>query len=323
MSIDWLDASTPSAVLPHDPAVSCNGMLIIVVGPAGAGKNSLMKHVIDNGAARQLPTATTRSMRPGEEHGREHLFVTKDEFQRMIVQDELVEYQQVHDNLYGMHRPTLEAALERGETIIADIDIRGADSARQIFSDNVVIVFVQPPSIGDLIDRMRVRGETVASIGLRLLRIGIEFDYAQRSDYVITNDDVGRASDKMLAIVGTVARGHRDAVTSDAPIPYHYTLHAQTLPIAGHEILVRKRAPEYPITACQPGEQPAAAARRALCETLKIQNPAPTDDSEYRAPAVIDYRCADGVEIVTYSYLTFLDEKIAAPEGWHWSEIGS
>lgn len=313
-----LDTSTAPPIAP-----ARTGMLFIIAGPAGAGKNRLMKHVIEQGLARQLPTATTRSIRPGETEGREHLFVSNAEFESMIARGDLLEWQKVHDNMYGMHRPTLEAALDAGETIISDIDIYGANAARAALPKNVVVIFVQTPTIADLIDRMRIRGETTASIGLRLLRVSAEIEYAKECDAVITNDHIERAAEKLVTIVRAVLHDGRASAACDELITYRYNLHAQAIPVHEGAALVKRRAPEYPVVTFKEVEQPASAARRALLTTLPHITLAPeADPSVYRAPAVIDHRYDDtGMEIITYTYFVPVSERITPDEGWTWTSI--
>jgi guanylate kinase len=298
-----------------------SGRLFIIAGPAGAGKNRLMSHVMAHDIARQLPTATTRAMRPGEQEGREHLFVTHAEFERMIAANEMLEWQPVHDKLYGIHRPTLDRLLAEGGALIADIDIKGAQAARAALGDQVVIIFVQAPAIASLIDRMRMRGESTAAIGLRLLRVREELAFAQHADAVITNDDVGHAAEKLLAIVRTVLADGRASAFCDPLVHYDYALHAQAIITEGGRMLARRRAPDYPIAACEDDEQPAAAAHRAAVRDLRMLTHLipPQPISEYCPPAVIDHRLdAAGKEIVTYSYFMPLAQPCDAPDGWYW-----
>lgn len=316
------DSTSAASVAPISPATH-NGTFFVIAGPAGAGKNSLMQRVIESGVARQLATATTRPMRSYEQQGREHMFVSRAEFERMIAAGELLEFQRVHDNYYGIHRPSLENAMNAGETIMSDIDINGAEAARKALPDNVVVIFVQAPTIADLIDRMRIRGESIASIGLRLLRVGSEIEYAERSDAVITNDKVENAAEKLLTIVQAVQSGGRNSAYCDSVITYRYKLFAQAIPFYAGEALCRKHAPDYPVAEFAAPEQPASAARRALRDALPaITLPPEVDPSAYRAPAVIDHRVDDSnCEIVTYSYFVPLESRIAAPEGWTWQPV--
>jgi guanylate kinase len=298
-----------------------SGRLFIIAGPAGAGKNRLMSHIMAQGIAHQLPTATTRAMRPGEQEGREHLFVSRAEFERMIAADELLEWQPVHDNLYGIHRPTLERLLSDGTALIADIDIKGAQAARAALGEQVVIVFVQAPNISALIDRMRIRGESTAAIGLRLLRVREELAFAAQADAVLTNDDADHAADKLTSIVRAVLAEGRASAFCDPLIQYEYALYGQAVVTHEGQMLARRRAPDYPVAPCDGDEQPATAARRALLHDLPglAQHITPAGQDGYCPPVIIDHRQdAAGTEIVTYSYLFPLSEPCDAPEGWSW-----
>ncbi len=115
------------------------GLLFVIVGPAGVGKNALMNSVLDRVSdLRQLPTATTRGIRPDEQAGREHLFVSVGEFQRMIADNELLENQEVHGNFYGVPRLTVEQAIAQEHDLIADIDVLGATALHNNFPDHTV-----------------------------------------------------------------------------------------------------------------------------------------------------------------------------------------
>lgn len=299
------------------------GRLFIIAGPAGAGKNRLMATVMEHGLVRQLATATTRAIRPGEEQGREHLFVSRAEFDRMIAEGELLEWQAVHDNLYGIHQPTLEAALQAGTSLIADIDIRGARAARAALGQRAVVIFVQAPTMGTLIDRMRLRGETTASLGLRLLRVEEEMAFMAEADALIVNDDADNASNKLEAIIRAVQADGAATPYCDEPVAVRYKLCSQVIIMAEGYVLSRRRAPEYPYTACLPGEQPVAAARRALADSFPAlaTNLTQADPAAYRAPLVIDYRRdPEGIDIVTYSYGLSLPARFAPQDGWFWTE---
>lgn len=178
------------------------GLLFVLVGPPGVGKNAMMNSVLDQiTSLRQLPTATTRPIRPTEQHGREHLFVTQDEFQRMIDQNDLIEWQIVHGHQYGTPRSTVQQAMSAGQDLIADIEVLGATYLRSAFPENVILIFVQPPSLTELIHRMHTRGETEAEIQKRMQRVEMEMRYAPECDYLITNDSVERASDILRGII--------------------------------------------------------------------------------------------------------------------------
>lgn len=180
------------------------GILFVLVGPTGAGKNALMNVVLQQvSRLRQLPTATTRDKRSYEEQGREHLFVSREEFEQMIEEDALVEWQPVHHNhLYGTPRATLEKAFAAEDDLIADIDVKGAEQLHNTYPDNTILIFIQPPSVDELTKRIQGRGEeTQAEIEERLRRVPMEMAFAPQCDYLITNDNKDAASATLHAIV--------------------------------------------------------------------------------------------------------------------------
>jgi guanylate kinase len=179
------------------------GLVFTLVGPGGAGKNALMNAVLGRIAdLRQLPTATTRPIRPMETDGREHLFVTTEEFHRMARDNELLEWQEVHPGrFYGIPRSTVENALHNGEYLIADIEIIGADILRRTFPANIILIFIAPPSMQILEDRMRARGENEEEITKRMNRAQIEMPFKEKCDYVIINDEMESAVDQLYDII--------------------------------------------------------------------------------------------------------------------------
>ena len=176
----------------------------MLVGPAGAGKNAIMNEVLRQLVdLHQLPTATTRPMRDTEQQGREHLFVSETEFQQMDARNELIESQTVHNHLYGTPRKTIEEAMRDGRDLVADIEVLGATYLHSAYPHNTVLVFVQPPSVEDLIKRMSIRGETQDEIDTRLQRVEMEMQYAPQCDYLITNyqDQLKESSAILYGIV--------------------------------------------------------------------------------------------------------------------------
>jgi guanylate kinase len=141
-----------------------------------------------------MTTATTRPQRPSEQHGREHFFVSRDEFHRMIDQNELLEWQEIHGELYGTPHAPLERAIDAEDDLIADIDVLGANRLRQFYPNNVRLIFIQPPSAEVLKERMQARGESEPEIEKRLRRVTMEMQYAPNCDYLITNDRMSDAT---------------------------------------------------------------------------------------------------------------------------------
>ena len=192
------------------------GVIFVMIGPGGAGKNAIMKALMaENPAIRQLATATTRAMRADEAQGREHLFVSKERFERMIAAGELLEYQEVTPGkFYGIPRQSVAAGLAAGEIRIADIDVIGANILAETFGDNVVRIFVTAPGATPaeqlvvLKKRMMERDDAYTDIDQRLRRAReLELPYQNRCDYVVVNDCLAAAIKRTRGILqGELAR---------------------------------------------------------------------------------------------------------------------
>lgn len=186
------------------------GVIFVMIGPGGAGKNAIMKALMaDNPAIRQLATATTREMRADEAQGREHLFVSKNRFKRMIAAGELLEYQEVTPGkYYGIPRHSVAAGLAAGEIRIADIEVIGASILADAFADNVVQIFVTAPGaslaeqLSVLQKRMLDRDDAYTDIDQRLRRAQeLELPYQSRCDYVVVNDCLAAAIERTIGII--------------------------------------------------------------------------------------------------------------------------
>ncbi|MEP7289813.1 MAG: guanylate kinase [Chloroflexota bacterium] len=180
-----------------------NGVLIVLVGPAGVGKNTIMKQVMEKLPVRQMPTVTTRPMRPNEEEGREHYFVSLDEFRQKIADKSLVEWQEVYPGTYyGTPHYQMQAALDSGENLVADIEVLGATELKKAFPNNVVLIFIAPPDLNDLDRRLRTRGHmSEDEIAERLKRANFELKFAEKSDYRVVNDDLESSVQKVTEII--------------------------------------------------------------------------------------------------------------------------
>ncbi len=186
------------------------GVIFVMIGPGGAGKNAIMKALMaDNPAIRQLATATTRRMRGDEAQGREHLFVSKRHFEAMIAAGELLEYQEVTPGkYYGIPRRSVVAGLEAGEIRIADIEVIGASILADSYSDNVVQIFVTVPGadtaeqLALLQGRMQERDDAFTDIEQRLQRAReLELPYQSRCDYIVVNDCLSAAIERTRRII--------------------------------------------------------------------------------------------------------------------------
>jgi guanylate kinase len=174
--------------------LSSRGRLIVFAAPAGGGKSTIIRRL------RELHpdwgfsvSATTRLPRPGESNGREYYFFSYDEFLRRVAAGEFLEHEDVHGQYYGtLIAPTRER-LKRGETVIFDLDVKGALNVKQHFPDALTI-FLLPPSREVLKQRLEGRGtEPPDLVGRRLSRADMEMSLADRFDVQIVNDDLDRA----------------------------------------------------------------------------------------------------------------------------------
>lgn len=179
-----------------------HGLLIVLSGPSGAGKGTLCQELL-----RQMPdlkysvSMTTRSSRPGEVEGIHYFFRQKAEFEAMIHRDELLEWAQFCDNYYGTPRFAVEQAIQAGQDVILEIEIQGALQIKQRFPQGV-FTFIVPPSMAVLSERIHKRGtETEEVIQKRLATAVEELEYVSEYDYVVVNDEVPLAVDKLKSIL--------------------------------------------------------------------------------------------------------------------------
>lgn len=178
------------------------GILVVVSGFSGAGKGTLMKHLLEKYDNYALSiSATTRAPREDEEHGREYFFHTKQEFEELILQDALIEYAQYVENYYGTPKAYVEKQLEAGKDVILEIEIQGALKVKEKFPDTLLL-FVTPPSAEELKRRLINRGtETKEVIDSRLRRASEEAKGMPLYDYILINDDLEECVDTMHEVI--------------------------------------------------------------------------------------------------------------------------
>jgi len=178
------------------------GSLIIISGPSGAGKGTLVDRVVA-----RVPdvwvsvSATTRSPRPHEVEGEDYFFLTPEEFSARIDAGDFLEWAEVHGNRYGTLTSTVVSRLERGIDVILEIDPQGALQVKDLVPE-AVLVFILAPSMAELERRIRARGaETDEQIKTRLATAVRELQLVETYDHVVENDDVARATDELVGII--------------------------------------------------------------------------------------------------------------------------
>ncbi|HNM63398.1 MAG TPA: guanylate kinase, partial [Accumulibacter sp.] len=170
------------------------GHLYILTAPSGAGKTTLVRHLLENDPAMRVSVShTTRRPRTGEREGIEYYFIALDEFREKIRRDDFLEWAEVHGNFYGTSRTGIEAALCAGQDVLLEIDWQGARQVRKAFPA-AIGVFILPPSLHALEQRLRERAtDSAQTIARRLDAARDEMRHADEFDYVIINDDLQRA----------------------------------------------------------------------------------------------------------------------------------
>jgi guanylate kinase len=180
------------------------GLLLILSSPSGAGKTTLARRLMDwDTTIRFSVSATTRAPRPGETDGREYFFRSRDEFEKMVADQQMLEHAEVFGNFYGSPRAPVEAAMLAGRDTLFDIDWQGGQQIRNsALGRDVVSVFVLPPSIAELDRRLRQRGQDSAEvIAGRMAKSRDEISHWAEYDYVLVNDDLDEAFANLITIL--------------------------------------------------------------------------------------------------------------------------
>lgn len=178
------------------------GILIVVSGFSGAGKGTLMKRLLESYDNYALSiSATTRAPRQGEQDGVAYFFKTVEDFEKMIVQDELIEYARYVDNYYGTPKEYVMKQLEAGKDVILEIEIQGALKVKEKYPDTLLL-FVTPPDAKTLKERLVGRGtETMDVIESRMHRAAEESEGVEAYDYLIINDDLETCVKEMHHVI--------------------------------------------------------------------------------------------------------------------------
>lgn len=179
------------------------GMMFVLSSPSGAGKTSIARRLLEQDSSIRLSVSvTTRPRRPGEAHGQDYAFVTQDVFSQMVAGGALLEHAKVFDHWYGTPREPVEMALSQGRDVLFDIDWQGTQQLERSAPQDLVRVFVLPPSMRDLELRLKTRAQDSADVqARRMSKAADEMSHWAEYDYVIVNRDLERAIRDATAIL--------------------------------------------------------------------------------------------------------------------------
>jgi guanylate kinase len=187
----------------HSPVVARRGVLLVMSSPSGAGKTTLSRRLLaaDDNIAMSV-SVTTRKPRPGEVNGKDYHFITQTQFDEMVANKELLEWATVFGNSYGTPKKPVEEALQAGRDVLFDIDWQGTQQMAQAMKEDLVRLFILPPTPDSLRTRLINRAQdTSAVIAKRMAEAAHEISHWPEYDYVIINDNLDVAHGQVVAIL--------------------------------------------------------------------------------------------------------------------------
>lgn len=179
------------------------GLMLVLSSPSGAGKTTISRRLLETDDNLSLSiSATTRPPRPGEAEGKDYYFVGQERFDEMVAGGELLEHALVFGNNYGTPRGPVERALESGRDVLFDIDWQGTQQLREAARDDLVSVFILPPSTAELERRLHTRAQDSEEVVRgRMSKAADEMSHWAEYDYIVINDNLGNSIDQVEAIL--------------------------------------------------------------------------------------------------------------------------
>ncbi len=197
------DRSVPGRRQNDRLSIDRRGMMFVLSSPSGAGKSTLSRRLLEDDPQIELSiSATTRPARPGEVEGEHYFFLDKETFRARVEADEFLEHAEVFGNLYGTPRAPVEAALEQGRDVMFDIDWQGAQQLERSARNDLVRVFILPPSVTELERRLKARAQdSSAEVARRMAKSADEISHWAEYDYVIVNQELEQSHAQLQAIL--------------------------------------------------------------------------------------------------------------------------
>lgn len=182
---------------------SNRGKVVVIVAPSGAGKTTIAQRLLKEYPQLKFSvSATTRPARKGEEHGKDYYFLNDKEFDQKVANGEFLEWEPYSGHKYGTLRSEVDKLMESGYFPLLDIEVKGALNVQKLYGSDVVSIFIEPPSMDELKNRLSNRGsETDKSLSKRLKRAEMEMKYADHFDYSVVNDDLETAYTEVKEII--------------------------------------------------------------------------------------------------------------------------
>ncbi|HTR80419.1 MAG TPA: guanylate kinase [Bacteroidota bacterium] len=177
--------------------------LFVISAPSGGGKTTIVKAVLSRHPDFEFSvSATTRPRRTNEEEGKDYFFLGKKDFERLIKQDALAEHEEIYGNFYGTLKREIQRARNRGRCMVFDVDVKGGLSIKKLYGADAVLIFIEPPSIDVLEERLRNRQtEDEKAFRKRMARVASELEIGKQFDFRVVNDSLPKAIDEVDKII--------------------------------------------------------------------------------------------------------------------------